>query len=93
MHLKRVDCNNVTESQMPLNSLPLYDTTSNMWKSLNTSGPTPPTSNKRIIIFGGLDHGTILGDLWILDIATNQWCHGPDQDACDLVTGDKSGDG
>ncbi|KAF0363843.1 galactose oxidase [Gigaspora margarita] len=45
-------------------SLPLYDSTSDTWKSLDTSSPTPPsrrafsavlTSDKRIIIFGGLD--------------------------------------
>ncbi|KAF0332894.1 galactose oxidase [Gigaspora margarita] len=66
--------------------LPLYDTASDTWKSLNTSGPTPPsrtdfsavlTSDKRIIIFGGQnDFPSVFGDLWILDIATNKWSVG-----------------
>ncbi|KAF0494221.1 galactose oxidase [Gigaspora margarita] len=53
--------------------LPLYDSTTNTWKNLNTTGPTPPsrhyfsavlTSDKRIKIFGGSsDNSSILGDL------------------------------
>ncbi|CAG8777307.1 10220_t:CDS:2, partial [Gigaspora margarita] len=80
------DINNDADIPMPLNSLPLYDSTSDTWKSLDTSGPTPPsrrafsavlTSDNRIIIFGGLDVGfSTLGDLWILDIATKQWSAG-----------------
>ncbi|CAG8828303.1 35493_t:CDS:2, partial [Gigaspora margarita] len=46
---------------MPLNSLPLYDTTSNTWKSLNTSGPTPQSRE----FFSA-----------VLNIATNQWSAG-----------------
>ncbi|KAF0555789.1 galactose oxidase [Gigaspora margarita] len=70
---------------LPLNSLPLFDSTSNTWKNLNTTGPTPLgrhdfsavlTSGKRIIIFGGYGDTSSLGDLWILDIATYQWSAG-----------------
>ncbi|CAG8827157.1 40358_t:CDS:2, partial [Gigaspora margarita] len=58
---------NGTDTLMPLNSLPLYDTASNTWK----------TSDKRIIIFGGQnDFPSVFGDLWILDIATNKWSVG-----------------
>ncbi|CAG8807748.1 4256_t:CDS:2, partial [Gigaspora margarita] len=77
------DVSNDTDTLLPLNSLPLYDSTSDTWKSLDTYDPTPPsrrafsavlTSDKRIIIFGGLDENfSALGDLWILDIATKQW--------------------
>ncbi|CAG8792036.1 35610_t:CDS:2, partial [Gigaspora margarita] len=49
------------------------------------SGPTPSargyfsavlTSDGRIIIFGGLNAGTVFGDLWILDITMFQWTIG-----------------
>ncbi|RIB30897.1 hypothetical protein C2G38_2237985 [Gigaspora rosea] len=68
--------------------LSLYDTATNTWKNLSTSGPTPLsrvsfsavlTSDKRIIIFAGTgytDHSTVLDDLWILDIETYQWSVG-----------------
>ncbi|CAG8719917.1 26935_t:CDS:10, partial [Gigaspora margarita] len=49
----------------------------------NTTGPTPPnriffstvlTSNKHIIIFGGVNEDCeVFRDLWILDIETYQW--------------------
>ncbi|CAG8487766.1 16913_t:CDS:2 [Gigaspora margarita] len=71
---------------VPMNNLQLYDTSSNTWKSLNTTGPTPPgrryfsavlTSDKRIIIFGGKgDDESVLGDLWILDAESYQWSAG-----------------
>ncbi|RIB08473.1 hypothetical protein C2G38_2045134 [Gigaspora rosea] len=35
--------NVTTEILMPLNSIPLYDSASDMWKTLETSGPTPPS--------------------------------------------------
>ncbi|CAG8493038.1 8333_t:CDS:2 [Gigaspora margarita] len=65
---------------MPMNNLPLYNTKSDTWTSMNISGPTPParvyfsailTPDRRIIIFGGRNE-TVLGDLWILDLATSQ---------------------
>ncbi|RIB04232.1 hypothetical protein C2G38_2048601 [Gigaspora rosea] len=71
-----------------LNSLFLYDTASNTWKNLTTSGTTPPsricssavlTSDKRIIMFGGAstdNFKNVFGDLWILDIETYQWSEG-----------------
>ncbi|RIB29730.1 hypothetical protein C2G38_968747 [Gigaspora rosea] len=70
---------------MPMDRLFLYDTASNTWKSLTTTGPTPPdrryssavlTSDKRIIVFGGVnENDDAFGDLWILDIERNpyQW--------------------
>ncbi|KAF0518662.1 galactose oxidase [Gigaspora margarita] len=41
------------------------------------SPPFLNTSDKRIIIFGGVDdHVLVLGDLWILDIESYQWLAG-----------------
>ncbi|RIB08635.1 hypothetical protein C2G38_2211150 [Gigaspora rosea] len=69
---------------MPMNNLPLYNTKSDTWSSMNISGPAPParvyfstvlTPDRRIIIFGGRNE-TVLGDLWILDLVTSQWSIG-----------------
>ncbi|RIB14725.1 hypothetical protein C2G38_2194250 [Gigaspora rosea] len=71
-----------------MNSLSLYNTTSDMWANMSTSGQPPParvyfsatlTLDGRIIIFGGgltiLDQNfnETFGDLWILDIAKYHW--------------------
>ncbi|KAF0552073.1 galactose oxidase [Gigaspora margarita] len=73
---------------VPMNKLSLYNPASNTWKSLNTSGPTPPsrlgfsavlTSGKHIIIYGGVSEDidvNVFGDLWNLDIETYQWSVG-----------------
>ncbi|CAG8758910.1 21021_t:CDS:2, partial [Cetraspora pellucida] len=77
---------NYTVTFMPMDNLPLYNTKTNTWTIMNTSGPTPParyrfsavlTPDGRIIIFGGFQllSGTY-GDLWILDIITYQWSVG-----------------
>ncbi|RIB09625.1 hypothetical protein C2G38_2267332 [Gigaspora rosea] len=81
-----ISCAKFNNRSIAFSVLPLYDTASDSWKRLKTSDPTPPsrvcfsavlTSDKRIIIFGGHDEdGNVLGDLWILDIATNQWSTG-----------------
>ncbi|CAG8514012.1 2462_t:CDS:2, partial [Gigaspora margarita] len=77
-------------SYIQMNSLSLYNTKSDTWTNMNTSGPIPPvrvyfsavlTLDGRIIIFGGsvikdLDINVTLGDLWILDIAKYQWSKG-----------------
>ncbi|CAG8705959.1 9288_t:CDS:2, partial [Cetraspora pellucida] len=71
-------------SYMPMNNLPLYNTTSNIWSNISTSGPIPPgrryfsvvlTPDRRILMFGGKNEMT-LGDLWILNISTFQWSIG-----------------
>ncbi|RIB14717.1 hypothetical protein C2G38_1633242 [Gigaspora rosea] len=68
--------NSTTLAYMPMNNLPLYNTKSDTWANLSISVPIPSprkffsavlTSNgRRIIIFGGLSNGAVLGDLWIL---------------------------
>ncbi|KAF0561680.1 galactose oxidase [Gigaspora margarita] len=71
---------------IPMNNLPLYNTKFDPWTNMSISGPTPSgrrsfsavlTSDGRIIIFGGSNAaGTVLGDLWILDITMFQWLIG-----------------
>ncbi|RIB25163.1 hypothetical protein C2G38_2278112 [Gigaspora rosea] len=72
-------------SYMPMNILPLYNTTSHMWKNMNISGPIPSartyfsailTPDRRVIIFGGCTKGVPRGDLWILDTVVFQWSIG-----------------
>ncbi|CAG8608300.1 3315_t:CDS:2 [Gigaspora margarita] len=70
---------NNSTSLMPMDNLPLYNTTSIAWISVTTSGATPPGRQRfsAVLIFGGIDYeSTFLGDLWILDINTFQWSAG-----------------
>ncbi|CAG8849995.1 28304_t:CDS:2, partial [Gigaspora margarita] len=72
-------------TNIPYLWLPLYNTKSDMWTNMGTSGPTPPgrdsfsavlTFDGRIIIFGGNNETASLDDLWILDITMFQWSIG-----------------
>ncbi|CAG8533923.1 21239_t:CDS:2 [Gigaspora margarita] len=72
-------------SYNPMDILPLYNTKSHMWTNTSISGQIPPirtffsailTPDRRIIIFGSLNNGNILGDLWILDTFVFQWSIG-----------------
>ncbi|CAG8600699.1 11642_t:CDS:2, partial [Scutellospora calospora] len=83
--------NNASLGYVPMNNLSLYNTNSDSWTSITTSGQTPPpriyfsavlTSDGRIIMFGGQGPFTTgspqisYGDLWILNISNYQWSSG-----------------
>ncbi|KAF0400042.1 galactose oxidase [Gigaspora margarita] len=70
---------------VPMDQLLLYNTNTDEWTTVKTSGTTPPgridfsavlTTDRRVIIFGGSDNTTHFGDLWILNIETFQWSIG-----------------
>lgn len=79
----------------------VYDLSDNSWRQQSTSsfptarayfGMATVSGDDKVVLFGGSDGSTVLGDTWVFDLGDGQWTHRspmnnpPARDGCSMAT-------